>query len=52
MNTVFLIEFALLDVAALSWAGYELWSLRRSKWPDDKKKPDKPSEEPPRHPEG
>jgi hypothetical protein len=50
MNTLFLLEFLIFDGAALTWAGYELWSVRRSKWEADAKD-EKPSKEAPRHPE-
>jgi hypothetical protein len=52
-NTTFFVEFLFFDVVALGWAGWELWSIRRSKDkpPADAHEPP-PSEEPPRHPEG
>ena len=52
MNPVFMIEFLGFDLAVVAWTGYELWSLRRSKWPDDKKPDETKSTETPRHPEG
>ena len=51
MNTLFLLEFLIFDGAALTWAGYELWSVRRSKW-DAETKTEAESKDPPRHPEG
>ncbi len=59
MNKLFLLEFLIFDGAALTWGAYEIWSVRRSRWPDDpKERPDDakekmpaPSENAPRHPE-
>jgi hypothetical protein len=47
VNYTFLIEFIGFGVAALGWAGWELWSLRR-----DMPKGDKSSKDSTRHPEG
>jgi hypothetical protein len=53
MNPVFMIEFLGFDVAVVAWASYELWSVRRSKFPDDTEKKDvNPSKDSTRHPEG
>jgi hypothetical protein len=53
MNSLFLLEFLVFDATALAWAGYELWSVRKSKWEeDDADKADERSNETPRHPEG
>jgi hypothetical protein len=37
----FLLEYLFFSLAALAWAGWELWSVRRPRG----------SEKPPRHPE-
>jgi hypothetical protein len=53
MNTIFMIEFLGFDIAAVIWAGYELWTVRGNHM--DLKAEDKAeplSAEPPRHPEG
>ncbi len=52
MNSLFLLEFLVFDATALVWAGYELWSVRKSKWDEDEADKTDPSNEPPRHPEG
>ena len=46
-------EFLIFDGAAVAWGAYEIWSVRRSRWPENAKdKKPAPSEDPPRHPEG
>ncbi len=50
MDHTFLIETLFFEGAALAWAGWELWSLRRDEQKSPPKKPH--SEDPPGHPEG
>jgi hypothetical protein len=50
VNYTFLIEFIGFGVAALGWAGWELWSLRRDS--EVGAKSDKSSKDSTRHPEG
>jgi hypothetical protein len=55
MHALLLLEFLLFDGAALAWGGWELWSLRRSKWEnpaDSENAASGRSEDAPRHPEG
>jgi hypothetical protein len=55
MNSpLFLLEFLLFNGVALAWAGWELWSIRRSKDEPPKEsasEPKSPSAEAARHPE-
>ncbi len=50
MNSLFLLEFLIFDGAALAWAGYELWSVRRSKW-EPETRDEIASKDSSRHPE-
>jgi hypothetical protein len=56
-NPLFLMEFLVFNGAALGWAGYELWSLRREREKDAaedaaKAAAEAASKESARHPEG
>lgn len=51
-NPIFLLELVIFNGAALAWAGWELWSVRRSRDPKPPPGPSEGSADEPRHPEG
>jgi hypothetical protein len=52
-NTFFIVEILVFSGAALAWASWELWTVRKSK-DEPKDKPAQPGASPrePGHPEG
>jgi hypothetical protein len=52
VNPIFLMEFLLFDGAALAWAGWEIWSVRRGKDDPEPERQSPPSKDAPGHPEG